>query len=150
MPGGGEQPLWLYSKKWLYRTPWGHYPRKQTERERGLTYYEPDDDHPASGMVRARVRNPSPHPPPEPPLCLPYTWPQCLCRCRCDLPAPPSPPCTESTQPRPSSELDTDLTSGSPLFETVTGPDSPESGYEASNLASNSDKGALVYVLLFC
>ena len=22
---GGEQPLWLYSKKWLYRTLWGHW-----------------------------------------------------------------------------------------------------------------------------
>ena len=115
-------------------------PRKQTGRGRGLTYYDPDGDHQASGMGRARVRNLSPHPPPEPLLCLPYTWPQYLCRCRQDLPAPPSPPCGQPAPPRPpSSESDMDLTSGPPLLETVTGPDLHESGYEASNSASNSD-----------
>ena len=115
-------------------------PRKQTGRGRGLTYYDPDDDYPASGMERARVRSPSPQPPPEPTLCLPYTWSQCLCRSRCDLHALPGPPCAEPAPPRTSSfESEMDLTSGPPSLKTVSGPDSPESGYKASNLASNSE-----------
>ena len=114
-------------------------PRQQRGRGRGLTYYY-HDDQPATSMGKARVRNLSTCPPPEPPLHLPYTWSQCLCRCRHDLPALPSPPCAESAPPRPSSAgSDMDSTSGPPSLETVTGPDSPESGYEASNSASISD-----------
>ena len=42
-------------------------------RGRGLTY-DQYEDHPTSGMGRARDRNSIPCPSPEPLLCLPYTW----------------------------------------------------------------------------
>ena len=99
-----------------------------------------------SSIGRARAQNPGPSPcVVDPLLCIPNAWPQCLCRCRQDLPALHGQPYAEPTPPRPpSSESGTDLTSGPPSLETVTG---PQSGYEASGLASSTDKGLC---FMFC
>ena len=85
---------------------------------------------------RVRSRNPGPHPCGiDLSLRLPNTWSRCLCRYRGDLPAV-SPP-TDPTPPLSPDSSDMDLTSSRPpSLETVMG---PESGYEASGLASNTD-----------
>ena len=98
---------------------------------RGLADINSNINNPFPSMGRARAENPSPCPSVEPSLCFPYSWPQCLCRCRDPLNDPPSPPsyeCTDSTS-----------TPGPPSLESITEPESRESGYGASGSASHSD-----------
>ena len=98
---------------------------------RSLADINSDINDPFPSMGRARTRNPSPHSHVEPLLHSPYLWPQCLCRCRCPLNAPSSPPSSESA--------DSTFTSGPPSLESITDPEPPESGYEASGSVSNSE-----------
>ena len=107
---------------------------------RGLAGITSNTNDTSPSLGRARSRNPRPHPHVETPLCLPYSWPQCLCKCRCDLPPQPDPPCADPPQPDPLVLSQTKFNeTGPPSLDTVSGPDSPQSGYEASNLASTSD-----------
>ena len=79
-------------------------------------------------MGRVRVRNPSPHPLPEPHSASHMHGPS-ACVGVTFLPHPVL----------PTSESKTDSTSGLPSFESITDPEPPKSGYEASGSASNSD-----------
>ena len=82
-------------------------------------------------MVRARVRNSGPCLYPELLFCRPYSKPQYLIRDPLEL---------LPSSPSSSDHADSSLkSSGPPSLESITDPKSPESGYEASNLASNSD-----------
>ena len=114
--------------------------------------YDYNEDQPAFNMGRARVRNPSP--------CTPWNL-------HCAFPIPGHSAYVgagviyllytaiicQSFSPRPSSDesdMELTLTSGPPSLENVTGPDLPESGYEASNLNTNSIKKPCLCFVKFC